>query len=89
MQALVKDGHGFAFIREGTSSDEELTTRPLAGVDWTVDTALIYRKARHPKKVPVLVTHLGRQLNQRDSGTASSRGSVPNKTPIGTAKRSI
>jgi len=87
MQALVKEGHGFALVREGTSLDEELTTRPIAGVDWTVDTALIYRKARHPKTVPVLVKQLRRQLNQRDNGTASSRPSVPNKTSIGTAKR--
>ena len=39
MQALVKEGQGLALIREGTKLDEELITRPIAGVDWTVDTA--------------------------------------------------
>ena len=33
MQMLVKDGHGLALIREGTTLDEELTTRPIMGVD--------------------------------------------------------
>jgi hypothetical protein len=33
MQALVKEGHGLALIREETSLDEGLTTRPIAGVD--------------------------------------------------------
>ncbi len=33
MQTLVKGGHGFALIREGTTLDEELTTRPIVGVD--------------------------------------------------------
>jgi hypothetical protein len=49
-------------IREGTNLDEELTTRPIAGVDWTVDTALIYHKVRHPKTVPILVKRLMKQL---------------------------
>jgi DNA-binding transcriptional LysR family regulator len=63
MQTLVKEGHGFALIREGTPLDEELTTRPIVGVSWTVDTAVIYHKQRHPKTVPILVKKLKRQLN--------------------------
>jgi DNA-binding transcriptional LysR family regulator len=62
MQALVKDGHGFTLIREGTALDGELTTRPIAGVDWTVDTAAVYHKQRHPKTIPVLIRKLKRQL---------------------------
>ena len=71
MQALVKDGHGFTLIREGTILDEELTTRPIAGVDWTVDTAVIYRKQRHAKTIPLLIRKLKRQF------TDAARGSVP------------
>jgi DNA-binding transcriptional LysR family regulator len=82
VQALVKEGHGFALIREGTSLDEELTTRPIAGVDWTVDTALIYRKSHHPKTIPVLVKQLRRQLNEPDKGTVSSRTSGSMKSRI-------
>lgn len=63
MQMLVKDGHGFTLIREGTILDDELTTRPIAGVDWTVDTAVIYHNLRHPKTVPILVRKFGRQFH--------------------------
>jgi hypothetical protein len=63
MQTLVKEGHGFALIREGTMLDEELTTRPIEGVDWTVDTAVIYHKLRHPKTLPVVIKRLRKKLN--------------------------
>src|SRR5260370_35337316 len=85
MQTLVKGGHGFALIREGTSLDEELTTRPIAGVDWTVDTALIYHKVHHPKTIPILVKRLIKHLPQNVKETEPSKESVSARgsTPIG------
>jgi DNA-binding transcriptional LysR family regulator len=62
MQALVKEGHGLALIREGTLLEEGLTTRPILGVDWTVDTAAIYHRQGHPKTVPILVRRLKRMI---------------------------
>ena len=62
IQELVKQGYGFALIREGTVLDTELITRPIMGVDWTVDTAIVYNKVCHPKTIPVLVRHLKRRL---------------------------
>ncbi len=62
MQTLVKEGYGFALIREGTLLEEGLTTRPILGVEWTVDTAVIYHKQRHPKTVPILVRKLKRNI---------------------------
>jgi len=65
-----------ALIREGTILDAELTTRPIAGVGWTVDTALVYNKQRHPKTIPVLARYIKRRLaasatkNQLHEGTA-------------------
>jgi DNA-binding transcriptional LysR family regulator len=41
IQQLVRDGYGWTLIREGTELDPDLTTRPIFGVDWTVDTAFI------------------------------------------------
>ena len=72
LQMLVKEGHGLTLIREGIILDDELTTRPIAGVDWTVDTAVIYHKERHPKNVPNLVRRLKKQLNRNPKETGSS-----------------
>jgi DNA-binding transcriptional LysR family regulator len=75
MQTLVKDGYGFALVREGTVLDSELTTRPIAGVDWTVDTAVICHRQRHPQSVPILVRQFRRQLKKdgRNSTFSISR----------------
>jgi len=64
MQTLVKEGHGLALIREGTLLEEGLTVRPLIGVNWTVDTAIIYHKERHPKTIPIIVRQLKRSIQK-------------------------
>ena len=63
MLALVKEGYGFTFIREGMPLDPELIARPIEGVDWTVDIALAYHRERHPKTVPIIARKL-RQPHQ-------------------------
>jgi DNA-binding transcriptional LysR family regulator len=76
MRTLVKDGYGFALIREGTLLEDDLTTRPILGVDWTVDTAVIYHKQRHPKTVPILVRKLKQNIQKdlnRDNASAMVR----------------
>lgn len=87
MQALVKGGHGFALIREGTTLDEELTTRPVVGVDWTVDTALIYHKTRHPKTVPILVKQLLKKRPQDSKEMRKSNASVAVQRSAATRNR--
>jgi len=84
MQMLVKEGYGIALIREGTRLDEELITRPIAGVDWTVDTAVVYHKQLRPKTVPLLVRKFKKDLNagpcehpSKKASTASRRSSIP------------
>jgi DNA-binding transcriptional LysR family regulator len=62
LRELVKQGYGFALVREGSKIDDELTTRPVAGVDWMVNIAVVYNRQRHPKTIPVLVRHLKRHL---------------------------
>jgi DNA-binding transcriptional LysR family regulator len=62
IQTLVKEGHGLALISEGTPLQVGLTTRRIAGVSWTVDTAAIYHKQRHPQTVPILVKKLKRLM---------------------------
>jgi DNA-binding transcriptional LysR family regulator len=60
LRELVKQGYGFALIREGSKIDDDLTTRPIDGVDWKVSIAIVYNKQRHPKTIPVLARHLKR-----------------------------
>ncbi|MEG9436065.1 LysR family transcriptional regulator [Edaphobacter sp. HDX4] len=87
MQTLIKEGHGFALIREGTLLDEELTTRPIAGVSWTVDTAVIYHKQRHPKTVPILVRKFKKHLSKELNGTGSDMITVAVQTSMTVQKR--
>ena len=78
MQMLVKEGYGITLIREGTPLDDELTIRPVAGVDWTVNTAVIYHKQRHPKTVPILVKKFRNQFRNEANriGPDKVRGSL-------------
>lgn len=77
VQSLVKQGHGFAFIRKGTGLQEGLVTRPLASVDWTVDTAVIYSKTAYPKTLPVVVKRLrkeaGLQVPAQETRSGTSK----------------
>jgi len=79
MQTLVKDGYGFALVRERTVVDSELTTRPIAGVEWTVDTAVIYHNERRPKSIPILVRQFRRQL-ERNAKNATSMSRKPSSS---------
>lgn len=62
MQSLVRSGYGLALVREGAVRDPELTTRPIAGLDWTVDTALVYDEQRYPKTIDILLPLLQRRF---------------------------
>jgi DNA-binding transcriptional LysR family regulator len=85
MHELVKQGYGFALIREGSALEPELVTRPIAGVNWTVDTAIVYNKQRHLRTIPVLVRHLKRYLaspaNKTNQGTALAASPARNGAP--------
>lgn len=87
MQILVKEGHGLTLMREGTPLEEGLTTRPVAGVDWTVDTAVICHREHCPKTIPILIRKLRKQINHigKRQGYAASSSNVP--TPMTTQKR--
>lgn len=94
MQTLVKEGYGFALIRDGTLLQEGLTTRPIFGVDWSVDTAVIYHKQRHPKTVPILVRRLKRTIQKEASKNNFAEvirpsGDVSKQPPQSVAKSPI
>jgi hypothetical protein len=64
-----------------------LTTRPIAGVDWTVDTAFVYNKELHPKTVPVLARHLKRRLAVLPIKTGAPQATGSTTPKVGSAKR--
>jgi DNA-binding transcriptional LysR family regulator len=88
MQALIKEGYGFALIREGTSLEEELTTRPVAGVDWTVGTAVAYHNERYPKTIPILVKKLQR-IVQKNLPQGVSAPLLNIRKPVASIKQPV
>ncbi|ADW70203.1 LysR family transcriptional regulator [Granulicella tundricola] len=49
IQLLVRDGFGLALVSEDTLLESDITTRRIAGVSWTCDTAFVYQPAAvHP-----------------------------------------
>ena len=87
MQMLVKDGHGIALVREGVPLDEELTTRPIAGVNWTVDTAVVFHRKTHPKTIPVLVKSLKKSFTQGQGSSSQSVKPLTTSTASSSRKR--
>jgi hypothetical protein len=73
MQMLVKEGYGLALVREGTVLDDALMTRRLLDVDWTVDSAIIYRRDRYPKTIPVVIRRLRRMILRSANGAEQKR----------------
>lgn len=43
VQWMVKEGHCYSLIRAGRPLLDGLITKPIVGVDWTIDTALVLR----------------------------------------------
>jgi DNA-binding transcriptional LysR family regulator len=69
LQSLVKANCGIALVQEGSGLEPGLTTRPIAGVDWTVETALVYRRERYLETIPVLARHLKRHAPARQNAS--------------------
>lgn len=61
MQEAILNGSGFALMREGAALIEGLTTRRIIGVEWTFDTAFVYR-ASSSQILPLLAKSLRKQF---------------------------
>lgn len=67
MQEAVQKGDGFALIREGMPLLEGLITRPIIGVDWTVDTAFAFKHGATVRLLPIIAKNLRKHfLTHRD-----------------------
>ena len=62
LQWMVESGRGSALIPEDSHLQDGLVTRPVAGVTWTVDSALIVRRSKLQKTLPLLVKELRRRF---------------------------
>ncbi|HEY0757868.1 MAG TPA: LysR family transcriptional regulator [Acidisarcina sp.] len=80
LRELVRQGYGFTLIREGSKIDDELTTRPVAAVNWMVNIAIVYNRQRHPKTIPVLVRHLKKHLAAANKLNLPAGGSSMHST---------
>ena len=64
LQWTVGSGDGYALIREGSLMHHGLITRPIAGVTWTVESALVLGKSSQ-KTLSRLVKALRRRLKRQ------------------------
>jgi hypothetical protein len=62
LQWMVESGRGFALIPEGSHLQKGLVTRPIAGVTWTVDSALILGRTTSQRTLPRLIKELRRRF---------------------------
>jgi DNA-binding transcriptional LysR family regulator len=62
VQWMVKHHICLALIREREPLDEELTTRPIRNVNWTVDSALVYKPEKRQMALPLLLRELERRF---------------------------
>jgi DNA-binding transcriptional LysR family regulator len=67
IQWMVESGRGYALVREGSEMQSGLVTRPIAGVTWTVDSALILGKSTSQKTIPYLVRELRKRVRLQAS----------------------
>lgn len=67
IQWMVRAEHGVALVDQGIGLDPDLTTRPIAGVQWTIDSAFVHHAgATHPA-IPFVVQFAG-QMPSRPIG---------------------
>ena len=62
LQWMVESSYGYALIPEGSPLQKGLVTRPITGVTWTVDSALILGRSTSHKTLPSLVKELRRRF---------------------------
>ncbi|WP_263419274.1 LysR family transcriptional regulator [Terriglobus albidus] len=80
IQWMVREGLCFALIRERQHLHKDLTTRPIEGVSWTIDSAIVYHPEQKRKVMSVLIKELEKRFTispDLQSETESHRQSGP------------
>ena len=81
VQWMVESGYGYALIREGSELQPGLITRPIAGVTWTVDSALILGRSTSQRTIPYMVREMRKRVRLEKS--------LPPSKPAQSVRRSI
>ncbi|HEX2918742.1 MAG TPA: hypothetical protein VHN81_09485, partial [Edaphobacter sp.] len=66
IQWMVEQQMCIALIREHEVLHESLTTRPIKGVRWTIDSAIIYRQTDTHGAISLLLRDLARRYPDAD-----------------------
>ncbi len=74
VQWMVREGHCYSLIRAGRTLMNGLVTRPIAGVDWTIDTALVLRADNENPALSLFVDELTNRFRQSPE--------IPEKKPV-------
>ncbi|WP_263358669.1 LysR family transcriptional regulator [Acidicapsa ligni] len=74
VQWMVREGHCYSLMRARRTLMNGLVTRPIAGVDWTIDTALVVRA---DNENPALYLFMEELLNHFRQSTQ-----IPEKKPV-------
>ena len=64
VQWMVRAEHGVALVDQSITLDPDLTTRPIAGVQWTIDSAFVYHAMANHLALPFVV-QFARQMQSR------------------------
>lgn len=75
IQLMVRGGYGVALVEQSWVVDPDLTTRPIAGVRWTADTAFVHHhETEHPAlRIVVRVLQKMRKSRSRKSPTLTRK----------------
>jgi DNA-binding transcriptional LysR family regulator len=67
IQWMVEEDCGLALIDRSITLSPSLTTRPIAGAEWTADSAFVYRKDAAHQALPTLIRHLRKAKNKKSA----------------------
>jgi DNA-binding transcriptional LysR family regulator len=77
IQWMVKEGYGLALIDQVSALDRELTTRPIAGVNWTADTAFVHHNRADHIALPFIERSFSQYWRDADRKMRSAEGLRP------------
>ena len=78
VQWMVREHLCVALIRQSEPLHEELTTRAIHGVAWTVDSAIVYQREHQQRTLPLLIHELSKRLSAPGQ-TVSKKPSIMQK----------